>query len=471
MYADCNRMPNFPVHSRRTFLQASLAASVGWPLLGAAHPQLELPLPNQLDGASIVRRAGLAGTARVERLGASRGGRPIDLISIGSGDRNALIVGAPHANEPIGCLTIVRMLERFAFDRTLHDSGWQWHFIPAIDMDGITLNQGWFRGPRTLHHYLDNFYRPPFRLQPEYSFPLEVPGYRFTAETPESTCWRQALEHVRPQLQCSLHGADTGGSFFILSEDRPALAAELVTLPAAHRITLNRLGETFADLHEFRPGAFSFPKLEDKIARAVAAGTPPDSVWNAGDSSAGFAAKRFHTLSMTCEVPLWRDPREEDTRDSGLTLVDVISQEQAMLREDEKLLRGLLPTLRTRLTTFDEQSLAASLGDFVASADEWVQEIEEAKSDPIARKTLRNCDLVQYEFGAASLRNLAMARRLLPASSTDSTATAVRSLFASRLAAYSRAAKLLPVPLEQSTGLQRSAILAATRSIHTAQSS
>ena len=170
-------------------------------------------------------------------------------------------------------------------------------------------------------------------------------------------------------------------------------------------------------------------------------------------------------------MPLWRDPREEDTRDSGLTLVDVISQEQAMLREDEKLLRGLLPTLRTRLTTFDEQSLAASLGDFVASADEWVQEIEEAKSDPIARKTLRNCDLVQYEFGAASLRNLAMARRLLPASSTDSTATAVRSLFASRLAAYSRAAKLLPVPLEQSTGLQRSAILAATRSIHTAQSS
>jgi hypothetical protein len=170
---------------------AGVAALAAWPRLGMSRESLELSLSADLDGHALVRRLAMTHVAQVERLGLSRAGRPIDLISVGRGSRAALIVGAPHANEPIGCATIVRLLTRLAQDRELREgSDWQWHFIPAIDVDGIALNEGWFRGERTLARYLDNFYRPPFKLQPEYAFPLDVPGYRFDKETPETACWR-----------------------------------------------------------------------------------------------------------------------------------------------------------------------------------------------------------------------------------------------------------------------------------------
>src|SRR5262249_4636091 len=155
-----------------------------------------------------------------------------------------LIVGAPHANEPIGCLTIVRLLERLGSDaRLCEHSDFRWHFIPAIDIDGVALNQGWFDRPLTLESYFRDFYRPPFARQPEYSFPLSVGTYRFEQVTPENLCWQRALELTRPALHCSLHGTDYGGAFFILSKARRDLADRLAALPSKFAIPLNELGE------------------------------------------------------------------------------------------------------------------------------------------------------------------------------------------------------------------------------------
>ena len=127
--------------SRRTFLGAGAAALAARVTASGTRQEVSLPVPEELDGSALLRRLGAASGARTERLGLSRAGRPIDLVSIGQGPRAALIVGAPHANEPIGCATIVRMLTRLSQDRALREgSGWQWHFIPAIDIDGIALN-------------------------------------------------------------------------------------------------------------------------------------------------------------------------------------------------------------------------------------------------------------------------------------------------------------------------------------------
>src|SRR6185312_15264501 len=103
--------------SRRAFVGAGLASLAlvrGLGVVRASDERLQLPLSGDLDGHALVRATGAGGVARVERLGLSRGGRPIDLVSVGSGSRAALIVGAPHANEPIGCATIVRLLMRLA---------------------------------------------------------------------------------------------------------------------------------------------------------------------------------------------------------------------------------------------------------------------------------------------------------------------------------------------------------------------
>jgi len=455
--------------SRRRFVAgATGAALTTWPAFGWNEESAELPLSGDLDGHALVRRIGLAGAARVNRLGLSRMGRPIDLISVGSGARAALIVGAPHANEPIGCATIVRLLARLAQDRELRErSGWAWHFIPAIDIDGIALNEGWFRGERTLARYLGNFYRPPFKLQPEYAFPLDASGYRFDKETPENTCWRLAIDHVRPQLQCSLHGADTGGSFFIVSDCRPGLCKALEDLPKRSGITLNLIGDSSAELERLAPGVFSFPRIESLIARAVAAHRLPDTAWNAGDSSTGYSTKRLHTFNMICEVPLWRDARERDSRDSGRTYAEVLDEEIGMMRADEKLLKPFLPALRAVPRSGAAEALFTSVEDAVQQSGGAVEELEGLKAADTARRTLSYADLVQYEYGTGSFRTLAMAERVARMMGLNDLRVAAGNALRERLIGYRRSAGLIPVSLGSSTDLQMAAILATAGGLAT----
>jgi hypothetical protein len=398
-------------------------------------------------------------------MGSSHEGRPIDLISIGRGARAALIVGAPHANEPIGCATIIRLLAQLARDRALREAlNWQWHFVPAIDIDGIALNEGWFRGARTLERYLENFYRPPFRLQPEYAFPLDVPGYRFDEQTPESSCWRLAIDHIRPQLQCSLHGADTGGSLFLVNECRPGLCKSLANLPGRSRITLNTVGDASAETVELAPGVFSFPNIDAQIATAISSRQAPGDGWNAGDSSAGYSTKRYGTFNMVCEVPLWQDARERDLRDSGRTLGEILSEEIRMMRADETLVRPFLPALH-RASGHTAAALFASVGEAVRETGGAVEELEGLKASAKARQRLSYRDLVQYEYGTAMFRTLAMAERLARLAGVDDLRHAARRELSRRLMDYRRAAHLVPVQLRSSTDVQMAAILTTARNV------
>lgn len=409
-----------------------------------------LPLADELEASRLVRRVGLDGRARVERLGTSRDGRPLDLITVGDGPRTALIVGAPHPNEPTGCLTIERMLIRLARHGQFPETpGWQWNFITAIDIDGIALNQNWFHGPRSVEQYLRHFYRPPFRLQPEYSFPLELPDYRFAEETPESACWREALDRLRPQLQCSLHGADTGGSFFVLSQEAESLATELVGLPAASGIALNEIGESNAGLTIYQPGVLSFP----------AVGQPS---WNAGDSSAGYARRRYGTFSMTCEVPLWRDAREGASGSAGQTMREVIDRRISACREDEQFLATSLPILRSAARSFEARALLAAVDDAFNQLPGVIAELEAAQSED---RCLTFPELVVAEGATANLRTMAMAARLARLAAADAVEATANSHLGARVDAYTRDAHPAPVSLRSTTDLQMAAVLTTARSM------
>jgi hypothetical protein len=452
--------------SRRAFIGAGVASLAAWPLIGMGEESTQLPLTRDLDGHALVRATGASDIAQVERLGVSRAGRPIDLVSVGRGPRAALIVGAPHANEPIGCATIMRLLARLARDRALRDgSGWEWHFIPAIDIDGVAFNEGWFRGALSLRHYLDGFYRPPFPLQPEYAFPLEVAGYRFEQETPENRCWRRALDHIRPQLQCSLHGADTGGSFFLVSECRPRLCKEFESLPKEFDITLSTVGDSSAELANLGPGVFGFPRPESAIAKAVASGSSGEAAWGAGDSSAGYSEKRFGTFNMVCEIPLWRDARERDPRDSGRTLAQVLDDPIRLIREDAQMLGPALSTFKAQASGDLATALLASVEDSVRSADEAVGELETQRAAREAQRVLSYRDLVQYESWTAMFRTLAMAERLARLTGASDISAVARDRLAKRAGAFQRSARLRPVSLRSSTELQISAILATARAL------
>jgi len=324
----------------------------------------ELPTLAEMEARSDALARSAPDLVEVRALGQSRAGRPIRLFSIGEGPRSALIVGAPHPNEPVGCATIEQFMEALLRAPRLRERlGYRWHFIKAIDPDGVVLNEGWFKGRRTPARYLASFYRPAFRAQPEYTFPLEVAGYRFDAPTPENLCWRKALELTRPQLQCSLHNADIGGAFFLTSRNVPALTRALARLPRSASVSVNAAGEPFAETAPLGPGVFEFPDLRAMVQAVAARNLPVADYWNAGCSSAQFAAERYGTFSMTCEVPLWETAGASVPPASGCGSANLVEQQLRANGEARALLSRHLPGLESKARNGDERMLYEALAD------------------------------------------------------------------------------------------------------------
>lgn len=237
----------------------------------------------------------------VTLIGHSRGGRPIRMISPAmEGAIDALVVGTPHPNEPIGGCTIQAMLDLLLKRApALAALPLRWHFIPTIEPDGLALNGSWLSTPHDPGAYFRGFYRPAFRHQAEFAFPLITPHHRFDTPTPEARAWMSAIDELRPALMVSLHNADHGGAFHVLSRPHPGLAAELSLQSRRHGIALDEGGDPYAEQRPLAPGVFLADDFEAIVAQAPGA-------WTAGNSSFGYASQ-YGTLGLVPEVPLWQE--------------------------------------------------------------------------------------------------------------------------------------------------------------------
>jgi hypothetical protein len=303
-----------------------------------------------------------ASLIEVRSLGQSRSGRPIELISIGSGERSALVVGAPHPNEPIGCLTIERLLDRLIQDEAFRaNSGYRWHFIKAIDPDGLSLNGGWLAKPLTVESYLKHFFRPALRRQPEYTFPLWAGSELIDYATQENLCWRAALEMTKPDLQVSLHNADVGGVFYLISDNIADLATDLAQDPSRYGLTINSTGEPFSEMASFADGVFSFPDFAELARRRAAYGHPLSEVWPAGNSSEGYAKERFGTFSLVCEVPLWDSPHLRSRDLTPIRISDIAQHQIARNTDLVTVLDDHLPKLLSEPLSDDAIEMALAI--------------------------------------------------------------------------------------------------------------
>lgn len=270
----------------------------------------------------------------VEVIGRSRDGRPIRQISPVSGEAlNALVVGTPHPNEPIGGRTIQLMLDMLLRrSPALAGLPFRWHFIPTIEPDGLVLNDGWLKTPHDVGAYFRGFYRPAFRHQAEYSFPLQTRHHRFDAATPETLAWMSAIDRLKPALMVSLHNADHGGAFNVLSRAHAGLARELSQQARVHGVALDETGDPFAEMQVLAPGVFLADDFSALVEQAPGA-------WTAGNSSLGHAS-RHETLGLVPEVPLWQEAEVEGVKAAatvwaGLSepwqaAIDLVEQAQAL---------------------------------------------------------------------------------------------------------------------------------------------
>lgn len=292
------------------------------PLLARVPDHREFFGFDELRARSMALCREFPGTARMEQVGASSEGRPIDLVSVGHGRTQVLLLGVPHPNEPIGTLTIdflTRLLcedddLRARLDVTLHA-------VPVADPDGLVLNEGWFRGTFSPLRYALEFYRPPHREQVEWSFPVLYKTLRWTTPTPETATVMRVMERLRPRLFYSLHNAGFCGVYFYVSHMRPALFEAFHALVASQGLPLHRGEPEVPYLKTLAPaiyGLFGIADTYEYLARTL--GEDPASIIEAGTCGDDWIRRVCDdAFSLVCELPYYTSPALDDPAPAGCT--------------------------------------------------------------------------------------------------------------------------------------------------------
>ncbi|WP_407703696.1 M14 family zinc carboxypeptidase [Streptomyces triticagri] len=234
---------------------------------------------------------------RLRRVGRSRAGRPISLLSVGRARRSVLVVAGAHANEPVGGPTTLSLVERVLQDGALR-AATSWHFLLCADPDGAALHHS--LSPTSLYDYHRRFFRPAGPEQPEWA-PSVLPPERLP---PETRALLRVIDEVRPYLQVSLHGTDMGGSWVQLTRDIPGLAEPFAKSAAQLHIPVETNTSDAAGWPVSGPGVHvmpepgtdtSFPSLPDDWTR---------STWH--------HAHRYGGLTAIVEVPMWASDLVDD---------------------------------------------------------------------------------------------------------------------------------------------------------------
>ncbi|MFF0866184.1 M14 family zinc carboxypeptidase [Nonomuraea sp. NPDC003560] len=301
---------------------------------------------------------------RLRRIGTSRLGEPLRVATIGAGPHDAVIIGGPHPNEPIGALTVSTLLRQLVEDAALReDFGFRWHLVPCVDPDGARLNEGWYARPSDRRAYAEHFYRPAEADQVEWTFPLTGEDYFFDRTLPETEALMRLMDEVRPALVYSLHNGELQGAFYYLSRNDPALAARLTAIATAEGLPLHMGPPELPGAVQIAPAAYLTPRGADIAA-----------TYGIGGGSVDYA-ERFGALHLIAELPYWADPRVADQTPTGQKYHETIRDFLAGQRELIGELAASLARAKGDLTV--SSPFRRALEDFVGAHDEFISEWED----------------------------------------------------------------------------------------------
>ncbi|MFF3308635.1 M14 family zinc carboxypeptidase [Streptomyces sp. NPDC002952] len=313
--------------------------------------------------------------ARLRRAGTSRAGTPMWLLSVGHGVRHTLIVAGPHANEPVGGATVLRLAERVLADpRLCEDADVTWNLLLCLDPDGARRNERWLPGPYTLGRYFRNFFRPGFLEQPEW-----LPDGAADAALPETRTLLDLQDELRPFFQASLHGVDVGGGFVELTRELPGLAQRVAHTAA--RLGIPRELGPYDTLYwpTLGPAVYRIPPPRRGDLAAAITEAAVESTW--------FHPHAYGTVTAVVEAPMWGVAAVEDARPPR----DADAVRRAVsrsLRRDTELLEAMLRRLRPALSAVpDAARLLAPVDDYLlvgpGLADSWDPDTDDGGARPL----------------------------------------------------------------------------------------
>jgi len=298
----------------------------------------EFLTPDELHQSSVRLVEEFPQVARLQVVGTSTEGRPIELLTIGHGSRTALLLGVPHPNEPIGTMTLEFLSRLFCERQDLRkELDYTLLIVKVADPDGLALNAGWLKGAFSSLQYALNYYRPPQDEQVEWGFPIHYKTLHFTTPPAETQTVMQLMEQYQPTFFYSLHNASFCGVYFYLSRCLPALFPQLHQLVATQELPLHR-GEP--EVPYIQPWdraiypLFGAQEGYDFLEKNL--GEDPAPYIATGTSSDDYLKQLVpEGLSLVCELPYFSDPTLEDDTPAGITRREATAE--GMRRTEETL--------------------------------------------------------------------------------------------------------------------------------------
>ncbi|MEM4044144.1 MAG: hypothetical protein QXU60_07040, partial [Sulfolobales archaeon] len=238
----------------------------------------------------------------------------------------ALLFGAPHPNEPIGTLTLEYLARVLASDEELRKLyNYTWVVVKAVDVDGLKMNEGWFKKPFTIETYAENYYRPAGNVQIEWSFPIRYKMYSFENPTPGTRALMNLIDRYRPDFIYSLHNAGFGGVYYYISAEAPLLYPIFQLYPRTLGIPLS-LGEPEVPwARTLSRAVYMMVSVKDYYDFLESQGLNPVEVIRHGGSSYDYARElNPSVVELVTEVPYLYDPRIEDVSESDIIRRDAV---------------------------------------------------------------------------------------------------------------------------------------------------
>ncbi|WP_443049940.1 M14 family zinc carboxypeptidase [Streptomyces sp. NBC_00287] len=374
-------------------------------------PLLRYPTVDELGARAAAFVTRHPSDARLRRVGTSRAGSPLWLLSVGQGSRHVLVVAGPHANEPVGGATALRLAERVLADPRRHEEAdATWNFLLCLDPDGLRRNEGWLQGPYTLGRYFRNFFRPGFLEQPEW-----LPDGADHAALPETRALLALQDELRPFLQCSLHGVDVGGGFVELTHDLPGFPRRLAHTAA--RLGIPRELGPYDTLYWPRlgPAVYRIPPPRRGDLAAAITEAAVESTW--------FHPHRYGTVTAVVEAPMWGVAAVEDdtTPADAAAVLRTVSR---ALRHDSRLLARLLARIRHHLPPTPETAqLLAPVDDYLlvcpGLADAWDPDMVTVDAQPLPPLSTAHLATLRIAGRRLALRTAGLLHRLVTDSGRD----------------------------------------------------
>lgn len=244
--------------------------------------------------------------------GKSTEGRPLEVLKIGRGQKNILIYGFPHANEPTGGVTTDYLSWKLAEDEDFAKyDDLCWWIVKCANPDGAKLNEPWFTQEYDMRNEMIYFFRDSPERQVDWNFPVVIKKngktiYKFKPKIKESIFFLKLVDEIKPLMISPLHNSGFGGIYWYVNEEASDIYNCLLNKAKKLSLTLS-LGEPEAPFIKKLYDAFYLEWCFDE-EYSYYDKQNKTKIITKGTSCADYC-KKYNTFSILSEVPYIWDER------------------------------------------------------------------------------------------------------------------------------------------------------------------